>query len=38
MPKTESGGVVAASRDGVNSIHGPLDIDQMIALLALRPT
>ena len=38
MTKTDSGGAVAASRDEVTSILGPLDIDQIIAILALHPT
>lgn len=38
MTKTDSRGAVAASRDDVTSILGPLDIDQMIAILALHPT
>ena len=38
MTKTDSGGAVAASRDDVTSILGPLDIEQMIAILALHPT
>ncbi|MCW5688007.1 MAG: hypothetical protein KIT76_05620 [Pseudolabrys sp.] len=38
MTKPDTGGNHAATRDDVTSILGPLEIDQMLAILALHPT
>lgn len=38
MSKLDSGGDVAATRDDVTTILGPIDIDQVLAILALHPT
>lgn len=38
MTKPDSGGDSAATRDDVTGILGPLDFDQMLAILALHPT
>ena len=38
MTETDSGGGAAATRDDITGILGPIDFDQMLAILALHPT
>lgn len=38
MTKPDSGGGAAATRDDITGILGPIELEQMLAILALHPT